>query len=126
MEKKKILAIDDNAVNLATLEQTLQDEYEVIPMLTGKRALKYLSFEKVDLILLDVQMPGMDGIQTLEEIRRLDNGWTVPVIFLTATNDHDTSAEGIRLGIMDYITKPFDGADLKRRIEEAFRKICGK
>lgn len=126
MEKKKILAVDDNAVNLAAIEQTLQDEYEIIPMVAGKRAIKYLGVEKVDLILLDVQMPDMDGIQTLEEIRKLDNGWTVPVIFLTATSDSDVSAAGARLGIMDYITKPFDGTDLKKRIEDAFQKISAK
>lgn len=126
MEKKKILAVDDNAVNLAAIEQTLQDEYEIIPMVAGKRAIKYLGVEKVDLILLDVQMPDMDGIRTLEEIRKLDNGWTVPVIFLTATNDSDVSAAGARLGIMDYITKPFDGTDLKKRIEDAFQKISVK
>lgn len=123
MVKKKILAVDDNAVNLAAIEKTLQDEYEVIPMIAGKRAVKYLNCEKVDLILLDVRMPEMDGVQTLKEIRRLDNGLAVPVIFLTAANDEETSAEGFRLGIMDYITKPFDGADLKKRIDHAFRKI---
>lgn len=123
MAKKKILAVDDNAVNLATIEQTLQDEYEVIPMIAGKRALKYLNCEKVDLILLDVQMPEMDGIQTLREIRTLDNGLAVPVIFLTATKDEETSAEGFKLGILDYITKPFDGADLRKRIDYAFKKI---
>lgn len=126
MEKKKILAVDDNAVNLAAIEQTLQDEYEIIPMVAGKRAIKYLGVEKVDLILLDVQMPDMDGIRTLEEIRKLDNGWTVPVIFLTATSDSDVSAAGARLGIMDYITKPFDSTDLKKRIEDAFQKISAK
>ncbi len=123
MTKRKILAVDDNAVNLATIEQTLQDEYEVIPMIAGKRAIKYLGCEKVDLILLDVQMPEMDGIQTLKEIRKLDNGMTVPVIFLTATKDEATSAEGFRLGILDYITKPFDGPDLKKRIDYSFKKI---
>lgn len=126
MEKKKILAVDDNAVNLASIEQTLQNEYEIIPMISGKRAIKYLGVEKVDLILLDVQMPDMDGIQTLKEIRRLDNGRTVPVIFLTATNDSDVSAAGARLGITDYITKPFDSANLKKRIEDAFQKISPK
>lgn len=126
MEKKRILAVDDNAINLAAIEKALQDEYEIIPMIAGKRAIKYLSCEQVDLILLDVKMPEMDGVQTLKEIRRLDNGLAVPVIFLTAANDSEISDEGFRLGIMDYITKPFDGADLKRRIDHAFRKItCG-
>ena len=84
MEKMRILAIDDNTVNLATLEQELKTKYEVIPMISGRRAIKYLYRENVDLILLDVEMPIMDGIETLKEIRAQENGVTVPVIFLTA------------------------------------------
>lgn len=123
MKKMRILAIDDNAVNLATLEQELKDDYEVIPMLSGKRAIKYLYNERVDLILLDVQMPIMDGVQTLKEIRKLDVGVTVPVIFLTASKDKVTVLEGSKLGIMDYVTKPFDTVDLKNRIEMVFKRM---
>ncbi|MDE7251469.1 MAG: response regulator [Acetatifactor sp.] len=125
MEKAIILAVDDNAVNLATIEQTLEDEYDVIPMIAGARAIKYLSRAQADLMLLDVQMPDMDGIQTLEEIRKLDNGQTLPVIFLTAANDEDVAQQGNRLGIVDYIVKPFDGADLKRRIRQVLEKRDG-
>lgn len=126
MEKATILAVDDNAVNLATIEQTLEDEYDVIPMIAGARAIKYLSRAQADLMLLDVQMPDMDGIQTLEEIRKLDNGQTLPVIFLTAANDEDVAQQGNRLGIVDYIVKPFDGADLKRRIRQVLEKRDGE
>ena len=125
MEKAIILAVDDNAVNLATIEQTLEDEYDVIPVIAGARAIKYLSRAQADLMLLDVQMPDMDGIQTLEEIRKLDNGQTLPVIFLTAANDEDVAQQGGRLGIVDYIVKPFDGADLKRRIRQVLEKRDG-
>lgn len=125
MEKATILAVDDNAVNLATIEQTLEDEYDVIPMIAGARAIKYLSRAQADLMLLDVQMPEIDGIQTLEEIRKLDNGQTLPVIFLTAANDEDVAQQGNRLGIVDYIVKPFDGADLKRRIRQVLEKRDG-
>lgn len=123
MEKMKILAIDDNTVNLATLEQELKGKYEVIPMISGRRAIKYLYRETVDLILLDVQMPIMDGIETLKEIRSQENGVTVPVIFLTAKKDKTTVLEGAKLGIMDYITKPFDPQDLHERIERAFKRL---
>ncbi|MGN0154273.1 MAG: PleD family two-component system response regulator [Lachnospiraceae bacterium] len=119
----RILAIDDNTVNLATLEQELKEKYEVIPMISGRRAIKYLYCEKVDLILLDVQMPVMDGVQTLREIRNLENGITVPVIFLTALKDRDTVIEGSKLGIMDYITKPFDTEDLNNRIDKVFKRL---
>lgn len=123
MKKMRILAIDDNTVNLATLEQELKDKYEVIPMISGRRAIKYLYCEKVDLILLDIQMPVMDGVETLREIRNLENGITVPVIFLTAMKDKDTVIEGSKLGIMDYITKPFDSEDLTNRIDRVFKRL---
>lgn len=123
MEKMRILAIDDNTVNLATLEQELKSKYEVIPMISGRRAIKYLYRENVDLILLDVEMPIMDGIETLKEIRTQENGVTVPVIFLTAKKDKATVIDGAKLGIMDYITKPFDPEDLHERIERVFKRL---
>ena len=123
VEKMRIMAVDDNTVNLATIEQELKDTYDVVLMLTGRRAIKYLYQNKVDLILLDVQMPIMDGIETLKEIRSLEDGVTIPVIFLTAKKDAATVLEGSKLGIMDYITKPFDPDDLKERIERCFKRL---
>ncbi len=123
MEKMRILAIDDNTVNLATLEQELKSKYELIPMLSGRRAIQYLYREQVDLILLDVEMPVMDGIETLKEIRSQENGVTVPVIFLTAKKDKATVIDGAKLGIMDYITKPFNPEDLHERIERVFKRL---
>ncbi len=122
MERMRILAVDDNIVNLATLEQELKDEYEVIPMSSGRRAIKFLYTEKVDLILLDVQMPIMDGIETLREIRTQENGITVPVIMLTAKKDKETVIEGSKLGIMDYIIKPIKSDDLHARIKRALKR----
>lgn len=123
MSKKKILVIDDNTVNLATIEQALKGKYEVVPMISGRRAIKYLYCERVDLILLDVQMPIMNGVETLQEIRKMENGTTVPVIFLTAMKDKDTVIAGSKLGILDYITKPFDDVDLMNRIDAVFKKL---
>jgi CheY-like chemotaxis protein len=122
MEKIRILAVDDNAVNLATLEQELQNEYKVIPVNSGGRAVKYICREQVDLILLDVQMPIMDGLDTLREIRMQKNGAQVPVIFLTSSNDKVTVMEGIKLGIVDYIVKPFQSRDLHDRIQRALKQ----
>ena len=123
MERRKIMVVDDNTVNLATIEQDLKDVYDVIPMISGRRAIKYLYTQKVDLILLDVEMPGQDGIETLQEIRTQDNGVTVPVIFLTANKDRSTVIEGSKLGIMDYIVKPVGGEELIHRIERAFKRL---
>jgi DNA-binding response OmpR family regulator len=123
MAKKRILVVDDNTVNLAVLEKELAHKYTIIPMISGRRALKFLYTEKVDLILLDVQMPVMDGIQTLKAIRNQENGMTVPVIFLTASKDKETVIEGSKLGIMDYITKPFDVKTLEKRIDLVFKRL---
>lgn len=123
MKKMRILVVDDNTVNLAALEQNLKDTYEVIPVISGKRAIKYLCCENVDMILLDVQMPVMDGVQTLREIRNMKNGSAIPVIFLTAMKDRDTVIAGSQLGILDYITKPFNVEDLKSRIDHAFKRL---
>ena len=122
-EKMRVMVVDDNTVNLATVEQSLMEKYEVIPMISGRRAVKYLYRDRVDLILLDVQMPIMDGIDTLREIRTQPNGTTVPVIFLTSRTDKNTVLEGSKLGIMDYITKPFEPDDLQKRIERVFKRL---
>ncbi|MCR4611768.1 MAG: response regulator [Lachnospiraceae bacterium] len=121
--RMKIMVVDDNTVNLATLEQELSDKYDIIPMLTGRRAIKYLYRETCDMILLDVQMPIMDGIETLREIRTQENGVDVPVIFLTARRDSQTVLEGSKLGIVDFITKPFDADNLRMRIDNVFKKL---
>ena len=123
MSRMKIMVVDDNTVNLATVEQELSDRYDIIPMLTGRRAIKYLYRETCDMILLDVQMPIMDGIETLREIRTQENGVDVPVIFLTAKRDAQTVLEGSKLGIVDFITKPFNADDLKMRIDNVFKKL---
>lgn len=122
MEKIKILAIDDSVVNLATIEHELRDKYEVIPVNSGRRAIKFIQQKKVDLILLDIQMPVMDGIETLKQIREQENGTTVPVIMLTAKHDKATVIEGTKLGIMDYVVKPFEGEDLCQRIDRALKR----
>ena len=122
-DRMRIMVVDDNTVNLATIEQDLSDKYDIIPMLTGRRAIKYLYRETCDLILLDVQMPIMDGIETLREIRTQENGVDVPVIFLTARRDAQTVLEGSKLGIVDFITKPFDSDNLKMRIDNVFKKL---
>jgi len=123
MGRKKILAVDDNAVNLAALEQTLQADYDVVPVSNGRRALRYLGTQSADLVLLDVRMPGMDGVQTLRELRGLENGASVPVMFLTAADDPDAATEGARLGIIDYVRKPFDSDELKRKIAHVWDEI---
>lgn len=123
MERRmRILAVDDNIINLATIEQELKSKYEVITVNSGARAVRFLSREQPDLVLLDIQMAVMDGLETLRKIRNLKNGSSIPVIMLTSKKDKDTVIEGSKLGIMDYVIKPFDSQDLHNRIERALKR----
>lgn len=122
MDKKRILAVDDNSISLVTIEQELKREYEVIPVNSGNRALQYLKREIPDLILLDIQMAQMDGIETLKQIREMERCKDIPVIMLTSKQEKTTVVESSKLGIYDYILKPFNGEDLHRRIQRVLYK----
>lgn len=118
--KKCILAVDDTAIVLTRISNTLRDDYEVITVNSGIRALKYLDQEKPDLILLDIQMAQKDGIQTLKEIRSMKDQEDIPVIMLTGVEDKDFVLASAKLGICDYILKPFSSEDLLERIHRVF------
>ena len=104
---KTILVVDDNKLNLAAARKVLQDTYKVIPVIKGQQALTYLESDDCDIILLDINMPEMDGFEVLERIRKMDRCANIPVIFLTADNDAETEARCFRKGAVDFITKPF-------------------
>lgn len=114
--KKRILAVDDTAIVLTRISNILGNDYEVITVNSGVRALRYLEQEKPDLILLDIQMAQKDGIQTLREIRTMKDREDIPVIMLTGVEDRDFVLESAKLGICDYILKPFYSDDFLKRI----------
>lgn len=118
--KKRILAVDDTAVVLTRILYTLQDAYDVITINSGERALKYLKENKPDLILLDIRMSPMDGIETLQSIRTMEECKDIPVIMLTGVEDKDVVIKSAKLGICDYIRKPFSSEELIRRIRRVF------
>ena len=99
--KKCILAVDDTAVILTRILEILGNDYEVITVNSGARAMKCLKERKPDLILLDIKMSPMDGIQTLQEIRSRRDLEDIPVIMLTGVEDKDTVMESAKLGICD-------------------------
>ena len=119
--KMSILVVDDSIINLSAVEQKLKDRYDVATANSGDKALRYLKNEKPDLILLDIKMDNMDGIETLKQIREMENGTDIPVIMLTARGDKRSIVETQRLGICDYVLKPFDPQELRLRIEKALR-----
>lgn len=120
--KKRILAVDDNAIVLTRISNILQNDYDVITVNSGIRALKYLELEKPDLILLDIQMEQKNGIETLQEIRGMDDMADIPVIMLTGVEDKDFVLSSARLGICDYILKPFSSDNLLKRIRRVFEQ----
>lgn len=120
--KKCILAVDDNAIVLSRIENTLCNDYEVVTVNSGARALKYLKEEKPDLILMDIRMAQKDGIETLRDIRNMDERNDIPVIMLTGVEDKESVLESARLGICDYILKPFYSDELLKRIRRVFEQ----
>ncbi|MGN0674551.1 MAG: PleD family two-component system response regulator, partial [Oscillospiraceae bacterium] len=87
---KTILVVDDNKLNLAAARKVLCDTYKVIPVMRGAQALTYLENGECDIILLDINMPEMDGFEVLEKIKAMEQCKNIPVIFLTADNDTET------------------------------------
>lgn len=104
---KSILVVDDNKLNLATARTVLSNEYRVIPVMRGEQALSYLESGECDIVLLDINMPEMDGFEVLERIRAMERCRSIPVIFLTADNDAETETRCFKAGAVDFIAKPF-------------------
>jgi DNA-binding NarL/FixJ family response regulator len=117
-KKGRILVIDDDEDFLEMTESFLEENHEVTLAVSGHGALELLAQNYTpDLILLDVSMPGMDGYETLRNIRALDAAADIPVIFLTGMNETTAELRGLELGAMDYITKPFVKEILLKRLE---------
>ncbi len=117
--KKNILIIDDDKLNLATARRVLSDTYKVIPAMKGTQALSYLKTGDCDMILLDINMPEMNGFEVLKEIRQMEHCKNIPVIFLTADNDSETETRCFEEGAIDYITKPFVPEVMRSRVGRA-------
>ena len=115
--RKRILAVDDAATILLRITDALEKYYDVVTVNSGARALRFLEQEKPDLILLDIRMAPKDGFQTLREIRAMKDRADIPVIMLTGMEDRKSVMEGIKLGICDYVLKPFAADDLLERIQ---------
>ncbi|WP_225448360.1 response regulator [Streptacidiphilus sp. P02-A3a] len=129
MQKAKILLVDDRAENLLALEAILSAlDQTLVRATSGEEALKALLTDDFAVILLDVQMPGMDGFETAAHIKRRERTRDIPIIFLTAINHgpHHTF-RGYAAGAVDYISKPFDPWVLRAKVSvfvELYMKNC--
>jgi len=116
-ERKTIFLVDDNLTNLTVGKAALAEHYNVFTLNSGEKLLKMLDKNIPDLILLDIEMPEMNGYDVLKVIKSKEETKLIPVIFLTARDDVEGELEGLSLGAIDYITKPFSPALLLKRIE---------
>jgi len=116
-DKKKILMIDDVALNHAMARSVLEDNYELYEAISGEEGFGILKKIIPDLILLDVVMPEMNGMEVLKKLKSIPAYKEIPVIFLTADTSPEAEVEGFQLGIVDYIVKPFVPMVMKKRIE---------
>lgn len=121
--KKSILVVDDAAIILLRITEALGEYYDVVTVNSGTRALKYLETNKPDLILLDIQMPSMDGFEALRKIRAMEGRADIPVIMLTGVESKRYVVEGVKLGIRDYILKPFTTKELIERIQRVLKPM---
>ena len=121
MKKNTVLVVDDQEINVDILCSMLEDTYNVHSAYNGQEALEILDKTDVDLVFLDLQMPVMDGFETLENIKKDRRFRNLPVIFLTSETDSFSEARGLNLGAVDYIRKPYDstivGIKCKNHIE---------
>ncbi|SLM28513.1 TWO-COMPONENT HYBRID SENSOR AND REGULATOR, (fragment) [Desulfamplus magnetovallimortis] len=111
-----ILAVDDSEINLDILVGILK-RYDVIPALSGKEALEILQEEDVDLILLDVVMPEMDGFEVCRRIKADEKTREIPVIFITVKSSEQDIQKCFELGVVDYVAKPFNAIELLARVQ---------
>jgi CheY-like chemotaxis protein len=114
----RVLAVDDRKENLIALEAILQGlPLQMVSVTSGDDALKKLLTDDYAAILLDAQMPGMDGFQTAEHIKQRERTRHIPIIFLTAVDyDAHLAFRGYQAGAVDYITKPFDPWVLRSKV----------
>ena len=116
--KNTILVVDDDKTNLALAQKILMPRYRIAASNSGRGALKYLENHHPELILLDINMPDMDGFEVMEQIQAKEDTKTIPVIFLTADNLAETEVKCFQMGAMDFVTKPFVPDILLSRVDK--------
>jgi len=121
---KKILAIDDTEIMLDIIQLQLEKEgYEVVACNDPEDALRRISHEKFDLILLDIMMPGTNGLEVLKIIKQDELNNLTPVVMLTAKDDMSSVRDCLTNGALEYLTKPFNIVSVKKRIAQILDQV---
>lgn len=119
---KKILVVDDEIFNCDVIAKILTKEgFLVLEATNGKEALEILRSDNIDLVLMDIMMPVMNGFETIKAIKKENRFDKLPLIAVTALSDDETRREVLRLGVMGCITKPFVLSDLVNSVKEALK-----
>jgi putative two-component system response regulator len=121
-ERKVILAVDDMSMNLRTMKVILEEKYEIRLAKSGELALEILKGVKVDLILMDIEMPGMTGFEVVDALRKILGCEEIPVIFITSHATPDLIVAAYEHGAGDYIVKPINPDVLLNKIQALFAK----
>ncbi|MFA5625868.1 MAG: diguanylate cyclase [Thiohalomonadaceae bacterium] len=122
-EKASVLVIDDAQEILQLLEITLSIDYEVVTACSGEQALEICKQRHFDLVLLDLLMPGINGFETLANLKKLPSFGSTPIIFLTAQDDLASECSALEMGADDYITKPFKPSLVRLRVANVIERI---
>jgi signal transduction histidine kinase len=117
MDRQKLLIVDDSPQSIKILRHALKDSYDLLSAGDGINALEIAGLEHPDLILLDVMMPGMDGFEVCRILKEHEELKEIPVLFLTSLTEAVDEVKGLKLGAVDFITKPFRFPVVKQRIE---------
>jgi len=114
---KRVLVVDDDRFNRVVAEHTLHENHEVFSVCNGKEALDFLEKAAVDIILMDIEMPVMNGKEAATKIKQREEWAKIPIIFLTADSNPETEAECLLWGADDFITKPFAPLVMTTRVD---------
>ena len=122
--RRRVLVVDDDREIVEMTRLILESGgYEVIPALSGEEALRNASHEKPDLILLDINMPGMDGWETLKILKVDETTQAIPVAMFSIKLELRDKLQGLKQGAFDYITKPFSYDEILERVQRIFEKL---
>jgi len=115
-KKHTILIVDDTESNIDILLELLDEKYDILVSLDGENALNIIKNEKIDLILLDIMMPGFNGYEVCKILKSNPDTENIPIIFITAKTDEDSIEKAYEVGGVDYVTKPFKPRELTARV----------